>query len=110
MFSRFIRYVQDTRREMAHVSWPTRAQTIGFTIMVLAISIFVAVYLSIFDYGFTQGLRSLLEHAPRFSNASAVQVSTQPVTDTTTGSDTQTQGAPEFTVTPNVDTSSSNSQ
>ena len=105
MFSRFIRYIQDTRREMAHVSWPTRAQTMGFTIMVLAISVFIALYLSVFDYGFTQGLRATLEHAPRFTGQSAVQVNTTPNVETTTdgNSGATTQSVPQFTATPIVD-------
>lgn len=66
MASRFIRYVQDTRREMAHVSWPTRMQTMGFTAMVIVLSLLVALYLSAFDSIFTQGLKATIEHAPRF--------------------------------------------
>lgn len=64
----FFQYIKDTRREMSHVSWPTRTQTIGFTIMVVIISILVALYLSVFDVIFTRGLQAALEHAPRFSN------------------------------------------
>ena len=50
--SRFINYIRDTRGEMKHVSWPTRRQAIGFTLITIAISILVAFYLGFFDYIF----------------------------------------------------------
>jgi len=77
--SRFTQYLQDTRREMAHVSWPTRTQTIAFTLTVVAISIFVAVYLSLFDVLFARGLEFAFEHAPRFSQFQTESATTSPV-------------------------------
>lgn len=78
--SRFTQYLADTRREMAHVSWPTRAQTISFTVLVVAISIFVALYLSVFDVVFARGLEIAFEHAPRFMSAqSQTAATTSPI-------------------------------
>ncbi|QQR82116.1 preprotein translocase subunit SecE [Candidatus Campbellbacteria bacterium] len=51
--SRFIQYLKDTQTELKHVSWPTRAQAIAFTIVVVAISVFTAAYLGAFDALFT---------------------------------------------------------
>lgn len=48
-----IQYLKDVRAEMKHVSWPTRAQTIMYTIVVVAISLATAVYLGLFDYLFS---------------------------------------------------------
>jgi len=48
-----IQYLKDVRAEMRHVSWPTRRQTIMYTIVVIAISLAAAVYLGIFDYLFS---------------------------------------------------------
>ena len=53
-------YVSETKSEMKHVSWPTRNQTIVFTVLVIAISIAVAAYLGLFDYLFSLGLKSLI--------------------------------------------------
>ncbi len=47
-----ITYLKDTQGELKHVSWPTRAQAIGFTIVVILISIFVSFFLGFFDYIF----------------------------------------------------------
>lgn len=45
-------YLKETREEMKHVSWPTRRQIIAYTVVVIIISIFTAVYLGAFDYLF----------------------------------------------------------
>lgn len=47
-----ITYLKDTQGELKHVSWPTRSQTIAFTIVVVLISIFVSFFLGFFDYLF----------------------------------------------------------
>ena len=52
----FGQYLQDTRAELRHVAWPTQMQTIVYTILVIAISIFIAAYLGLFDYLFTGAL------------------------------------------------------
>ena len=45
-----ITYLKDTQGELKHVSWPTRNQTIAFTIVVVLISVFVSFFLGFFDY------------------------------------------------------------
>ncbi len=50
-------YLQETRAELIHVSWPTRKQAIAYTIVVIIISFVTAFYLGAFDYLF----RTLLE-------------------------------------------------
>ena len=51
--NRFFKYVKDTRGELKHVSWPTRAQAIGFTVVVIVLSIVTAAYIGLFDWIFT---------------------------------------------------------
>ena len=48
-----IQYLKEVRAELRHVSWPTRAQTIMYTLVVIAISLAAAVYLGLFDYLFS---------------------------------------------------------
>lgn len=50
-------YIKDTKAEMRHVNWPTREQTINFTILVIAISLFVAAFLGFFDFIFVYLLK-----------------------------------------------------
>lgn len=52
--SRIGNYFRDTAAEMKHVSWPTQMQTIIYTVLVIAVSAFVALFLGAFDYLFTQ--------------------------------------------------------
>ena len=42
-------YLKETRAEMAHVSWPTRRQSIIYSVIVILISVFVGVLLGLFD-------------------------------------------------------------
>ena len=53
-------YIKDVIAEAKNVTWPTRQQTIYFTISVLAISIVVAYFLGFLDFSFGQGLKFLL--------------------------------------------------
>lgn len=52
--SRLGNYFRDTAAEMKHVSWPTQMQTIIYTLLVIVVSAFVALFLGAFDYLFTQ--------------------------------------------------------
>ena len=63
----FMQYIKDTKGELRYVAWPTRLQTIVYTILVIIISIFVALYLGLFDFIFTTGLRNTLEVLPQGS-------------------------------------------
>jgi len=48
-----LNYLKDVRGEMKHMSWPTRRQTIAYTLLVIGISLFVAAFLGAFDFLFT---------------------------------------------------------
>jgi preprotein translocase subunit SecE len=48
-----INYFKEVRAELRHVSWPTRAQTITYTAMVIGISLVAAAYLGVLDYIFS---------------------------------------------------------
>lgn len=55
-----IDYLRETHGELKHVSWPTRSQTIAYTIIVIVISFAVAYFLGFFDYGFTFLLKTFI--------------------------------------------------
>ncbi len=57
----FTNYIQETREEMKHVSWPTRPQIIGYTLVVIIISLLVGIYLGVFDYLFHLLIQLLLK-------------------------------------------------
>ncbi len=51
--SKLTQYITDTRAELVHVTWPSRNQAIGFTVLVVAISVLTAFLLGFFDYLFS---------------------------------------------------------
>jgi len=46
-------YLAGVRAEMTHIKWPTTPQAIGYTALVILISLFVAGFLGALDYFFT---------------------------------------------------------
>ena len=68
-----LQYIKDTRGELHHVAWPTRMQTIVYTIIVILLSLFIAVYLGFFDYIFTTGLGRALQFLPQKPSSSIFQ-------------------------------------
>ncbi len=42
-------YIKDTRAEMKHVSWPTRRQSVVYTVMVVVVSLAIGLLLGLFD-------------------------------------------------------------
>ncbi len=77
-------YIKDTRGELRHVAWPTRTQTIVYTIFVAAISVATALYLGLFDYIFTGTLKRVVEasgasSAPQVTQQAAPSTSTAPI-------------------------------
>jgi len=60
IFHKLIDYIKGSRLELKQVTWPTRAETTRFTILVIAISIAVAAFLGILDFIFTSLLEVIL--------------------------------------------------
>ena len=54
-------FLKDTRSEMKQMKWPTKSQTIAFTVLVVAISIILAYFLGLFDLIFTKGVEKVLQ-------------------------------------------------
>jgi preprotein translocase subunit SecE len=59
VIQRFRRYLDESWSELKKVSWPTRQQTINLTVLVFVVSLVVGVFISIFDFIFSQGLTLL---------------------------------------------------
>lgn len=54
-------YLKETKAELKEVNWPTRSQTITYTVMVILISIFVAMFLGGVDFGLNKALTFILK-------------------------------------------------
>ncbi len=53
-------YIDETRAELKHVTWPSRRQAIVFSIIVIIVSVATALYLGLFDYLFQLGFSKLI--------------------------------------------------
>lgn len=51
-FEKFINYLKETRLELRHVNWPSRKNTIRFTLLVIGASAVLAAYVGLLDVVF----------------------------------------------------------
>jgi preprotein translocase subunit SecE len=58
--SKITEYLKETKTELKHVIWPTRGQTILYTLIVIVLSVLIAYFLGIFDFLFSRGLEKLI--------------------------------------------------
>ena len=54
-------YLRDTKGELKHVNWPSRKAAIGFTILVIAISLGVGFGLGLLDYLFSGVVKHVIK-------------------------------------------------
>ncbi len=55
-----IKFIQEVRTELIKVTWPTRAETLRITLIVVVISFAVGVYLGALDFIFAEMLKFLV--------------------------------------------------
>ncbi|MEK7089388.1 MAG: preprotein translocase subunit SecE [Patescibacteria group bacterium] len=60
MIERMRVFWQESRQELKRVNWPTREETIRYTLFVIGFSIFLAILLGIMDYTFMQALEKII--------------------------------------------------
>ncbi len=53
-------YFVGSYTEMKKVTWPTKEQTINYSILVIALSLGLAVFFAVLDYGFSTGITALI--------------------------------------------------
>lgn len=58
--SKITEYFKETKTELKHVIWPTKKQTIFYTLIVIILSVLIAYLLGIFDFVFLQGLQKII--------------------------------------------------
>ncbi len=55
------KFFPEVVREMRKVSWPKRKELVRYTIVVLATVIFMALFFTVVDLGFSELIRLILE-------------------------------------------------
>ena len=58
--NKITQFLREAYSEMKKVSWPSRELTIQYTILVIAISISVAIFLGVLDYMFGGFIKDII--------------------------------------------------
>ncbi|MDP2684823.1 MAG: preprotein translocase subunit SecE [bacterium] len=51
MFQKIFSYIKESKDELKKVIWPSRKETIKYTLLVIGISIVTAIFLGAIDFG-----------------------------------------------------------
>ncbi|MFH1162274.1 MAG: preprotein translocase subunit SecE [Candidatus Jorgensenbacteria bacterium] len=60
MIERAKLFLQESRQELRRVNWPTREETMRYTVFVIVLSLGFAVFLGVLDFVFMQALQRTL--------------------------------------------------
>jgi len=58
--SKITEYLKETKVELKHVIWPSKNQTLYYTLIVMILSVIISYYLGIWDFVFSQGLQKII--------------------------------------------------
>ncbi len=58
--SKITEYLNDTKTELKHVIWPSKNQTMYYTLIIIILSVLISYYLGIWDFIFSQGLQKII--------------------------------------------------
>lgn len=61
MANKLISYLKESKEELAKVQWPTQKETIHYTIIVLGVSFFTALFLGVTDFGLNKVLEIIVK-------------------------------------------------
>jgi preprotein translocase subunit SecE len=60
MFNKIVTFFKEVRLEIKKVNWPTKRETLKYTLLVVGVSLAVAVFLGGIDFIFTEILNKFL--------------------------------------------------
>jgi preprotein translocase subunit SecE len=61
MINKIINYVKESKAELQKVVWPSKKETIKYTLLVIGVSLGVAAFFGIIDFAFSFGFEKFLE-------------------------------------------------
>jgi len=53
MLNKIVTFLKEVRLEMKKVNWPTRQETLRYTLIIIGVSVVVAIFLGALDFIFT---------------------------------------------------------
>ncbi len=60
MIRKIINFIAESKSELMKVNWPTKQQTLNYTLIVIVVSLVVAFYLGGLDYVFSAILKRFI--------------------------------------------------
>lgn len=60
MIQAFKNYLVGSYAEMKKVSWPTKEQTFNYSLLVIGLSLFMAIFFAVLDYVFNIGVTTII--------------------------------------------------
>jgi len=60
IIKKIINYLKEVRLEMKKINWPTKKETLKYTLLVIGVSLTIAVFLGLFDFLFTLILNKII--------------------------------------------------
>ncbi|NNL76455.1 MAG: preprotein translocase subunit SecE [Desulfobacterales bacterium] len=61
MFSKSTQFLREVKIELKKVTWPSRKQTIGSTVVVIALVMLISLFLGVVDMGISSLIRIVLQ-------------------------------------------------
>ena len=56
---KIIKFLKETKAEMTKVTWPTKQEIIGSTIVTVVVSIVVSIFIGIVDFALDKAVRAI---------------------------------------------------
>ena len=60
MLQKMMLFLKESRQELKRVNWPSRQETIRLTLIVVGMSLVVAMFLGIIDFGLAEVLKKVI--------------------------------------------------
>ena len=60
MLNKLSVFFKESRQELKHVNWPTRQETVRYTLFVIGLSLATAVFLGVLDFIFLKLLKAFV--------------------------------------------------
>jgi len=61
IFSKISNYIRESIAELKKVTWPTKKQTVNYTLLIIGISLAVAFFIGVVDYILSLGVEQVIK-------------------------------------------------
>lgn len=93
IIEKFVDYIRSSRHELTKVTWPNKQTTTRYSILVITVSIIVAIFFGLLDYGLTEVVNITMIQRANPTRSTDQQM---PIIPTTVPFDEESAEQPEF--------------